>query len=98
LEKSNLNYAAAIETEFQAELQADGYSTVEVKFLNAGSSTDLTVEESWDGTNYHTVESVSGTTSHENTYTETTAKYVRVTVTGTGSSGDTADVIIGAIP
>lgn len=98
LEKSNLNYGADIETDAQVELQVDGYSTAEVKFLNASSSTDVTVEGSWDGTNYHSIDSQTGVTSHENTYTQVTAKYVRVTVTGTGTAGDTADVIIGAVP
>lgn len=97
--KSSVEYGLDIETDAEVSLQIDGYSTVEVRFLRASSETDVDVEESWDGENWEVVDSPgSPTTSFEQSYANATSKHVRLSVTGTGTSGDTADVIVAAVP
>lgn len=95
LDVNSQNYGVAIDTQVQVEISLDGYATGEVLFANASSSTDLTVEKSWDQTNYYQVDTASAVTSYNSTYTDLTAKYLRLTVTGTGTGGDTADVVLG---
>lgn len=98
LEKSTVEYDYAIDEDTDVTLQLDGYSTVEIKFLRADSATDVTVEESWDDSNWEEVESETDVTEFEETYNDATAKHVRLSIDGTGTSDDTADVIIGAVP
>jgi len=98
LEKSNENYGADIENTVTFKLQIDGYTVVDVVFTNADSATDVTVERSWDDNNYFEVDSETGVTDFQPNYAHATAKWVRVEVSGTGTAGDTADVIIGGAP
>jgi hypothetical protein len=97
LEKKSQSYGQAVDTDYQDELVVDGYSTVEVFIDSISQSTDVSVEKSWDGTNYFEFASATGVTSFKNKYNDVTAQEIRVTITGTGTSGDTADVVIGAV-
>jgi hypothetical protein len=96
LEKTSEDYGVAVDTQVQRELQIDGYSAVSV--LYSGASTDITVEKTWDQTNYYTVDNPTGTGDYAPTFSDQDGKYVRVTVTGTGTGGDTADLIVEAKP
>jgi hypothetical protein len=69
-----------------------------VFYTNGDAATDLLVEQSWDDTNYFEVDTATGVTDYQQTFTEVTAQFVRLTITGTGASGDTADVVLGANP
>jgi len=98
LEKSSVNYGTDIETDTEVVLQIDGYATGEVYFNNADTATDLSIEKSWDGNNYEPLDSATGVNAYEATYTDETAKYLRLTITGTGTAEDTADAIVASTP
>lgn len=93
LEKKDQNYGADISAEVTSKVQLDGYSTAEVLFKNADSTTTVTVEKSWDDSNWFAVDSESSTADYEETFTNVTAKYIRLTVAAAGS-GDTADIVV----
>lgn len=97
-EKSTVEYGLDIESDTDVTLDIGGHSAVEVKFLRASSSTDVAVEESWDDSNWEEVESDTDVTEFEESYTNATSRHVRLSITGTGGSGDTADVIVAAAP
>lgn len=96
LEKSDETYGADIETNNTTTLQVDGYSTVEVLVAGASQSTDITVRKSWDNSNFFDIETDTGVTEFNNKYSDVTAKYIQVEVTGTGTAGDTADIVVGS--
>lgn len=89
------SYGQDITADHTAEVELEGYTTAEVLFANATTATDLLIEKSWDQTNYFEVDSQTGVQSYNTKYTDVTADYLRLTVTGTGNSTDTADVILG---
>lgn len=96
LETTSEDYGVAVDTQVQRTLQIDGFSTVQV--LYSGASTGVTVEKTWDQTNYFTVASATGTGSFDRTYSDQPGKYIRVTIAGTGTSGDTGDLVIEGKP
>jgi hypothetical protein len=98
LGKAEDNYGLAIDANTTVTLPIDGYSEAEVFYTNGDAATDLLVEQSWDDTNYFEVDTATGVTDYQQTFTEVTAQFVRLTITGTGASGDTADVVLGANP
>jgi hypothetical protein len=96
LETTSQDYGVAVDTQVQRTLQIDGFTTVEV--LYNGASTDVTVEKTWDETNFFPVASATGTGDYNPKFTDQGGKFIRVTVTGTGTSGDTADLVVEAKP
>lgn len=93
--KTTENYAADIETDFTATLNVGDYSHVGVS-VNTDTNTDILVERSWDQNTWFEVESASSAGKLNQNVQGASGTYYRVTITGTGTTGDTADVVLSA--
>lgn len=93
--KKTENYGADIETDFTATLNVGEYSLVGIA-VNADVNSNITVERSWDQNTWFTAEEYNDAGSVDSNLKGASGEYYRVTVAGTGTAGDTADVVISA--
>jgi hypothetical protein len=92
---TNESYGVDIENDVQRTLTVGSYSLVDVS-ITTSVSTSATVEKSWDGNNWFEVESFSNTSKVDDNLRGAGGTQYRVTVSGTGAGGDTADIVIAA--
>ena len=93
--KTTENYGVDVETDYTATLNVGDYSHVGIS-INIDSNTDILVERSWDQNTWFEVESASSAGKLNQNVQGASGTYYRVTITGTGTTGDTADVVISA--
>lgn len=89
------NYGADIETEFQESLEVGAYSLVAFTIFS-DSATDITIEKSWDEDNWFLVDEYKDAEDVDESLNGASGEFYRVTIDGTESEGDTADVVISA--
>lgn len=93
--KTTENYGVDVETDYTATLNVGDYSHVGIS-INIDSNTDILVERSWDQNTWFEVESASSAGKLNQNVQGASGTYYRVTITGTGTTGDTADVVLSA--